>query len=249
MESRARGDLTSRKAGLFQRLDRLKRGGGSPPLSGEERVARFWSNAVRGSGCWLWLGGKFKNGYGMFNAGRFADGKQRTIQAHRFAFEVTHGPIPAGKVVMHSCDIKTCINPAHLVLATQKDNIHDAMRKGLFHRTRKATAALLIASLLTGCAPAYHSAQISFVATQAADVHSTQLGLRNGAGREANPLMPDSLAGMVTMKTAQAVLVLWIAEELADRNKRTVSTVLLTALSVAVGLIANNNYRIARGAR
>jgi len=53
---------------------------------------------------------------------------------HRASFEVHHGPIPLGAVVMHTCDHPLCINPAHLQLGTQQDNVSDKMTKGR-HRT------------------------------------------------------------------------------------------------------------------
>lgn len=106
-------------------------------------VARFHSKYNTGSGCWLWTAGKFANGYGMVNLGRFANGKQHTTQAHRVAFVLAHGEIPQGQVVMHSCDTPACVNPAHLVLGDQSQNIADAKAKGHYvrngaHRRRKA---------------------------------------------------------------------------------------------------------------
>ena len=65
---------------------------------------------------------------------------------HRLAYEQEHGPIPKGQVVMHTCDNRACINPQHLRLGTQQDNITDAVNKarhchGTTHGANKLTEA------------------------------------------------------------------------------------------------------------
>jgi hypothetical protein len=52
--------------------------------------------------------------------------------AHRLSFMAFNGPIPPGMVVRHSCNQPSCINPGHLLIGTQRDNIHDAIRCGRF---------------------------------------------------------------------------------------------------------------------
>jgi len=95
-------------------------------------LARFWAKVKRDreDACWLWTAGTIK-GYGQFNIGRDANGKCRIVYAHRFAWEVTNGPIAANDLfVLHRCDVPLCCNPQHLFLGTQADNLEDARRKG-----------------------------------------------------------------------------------------------------------------------
>jgi hypothetical protein len=95
-------------------------------------IARFLAKHAKGGGCWLWTASRYPRGYGMFNLGRDAQGRQHTEYAHRISYVLHHGDIPTGKVVMHSCDNPQCVNPAHLSLGTQGDNIRDAARKGRY---------------------------------------------------------------------------------------------------------------------
>jgi hypothetical protein len=77
--------------------------------------------------CWLWLGHKNHNGYGTISAGAKGDG---SVLAHRVAWESANKrQIPRGKVILHSCDIPACVNPNHLVLGTQADNMADMLEK------------------------------------------------------------------------------------------------------------------------
>ena len=78
------------------------------------------------SGCWLWLGAVTNRGYGsLLNP---ATGK--TTQAHREAYRRAHGAIPPGLHVLHRCDLRCCVNPDHLFVGTNADNVRDRMTKG-----------------------------------------------------------------------------------------------------------------------
>ena len=115
---------------------------------------------VEGDGCWLWQAGQFPRGYGMVNLGRFADRRQHTEYAHRVAYVLSKGNIPEGRVVRHRCDTPACVNPDHLLLGTQADNVNDAAVQGHYNvphrdssRARKLTDAQVVeirASVETG---------------------------------------------------------------------------------------------------
>jgi hypothetical protein len=99
-------------------------------------IARFHTKYKVADGCWLWQTGKFPRGYGMVNLGRDMRGRQFTTYAHRVAYVLAHGPIQPGDVVMHTCDTTACVNPAHLSLGTQGDNVRDCFAKGRQPKTR-----------------------------------------------------------------------------------------------------------------
>ena len=84
----------------------------------------FYSISEPNSGCLLWAGYADTLGYGKLKV------KNRMLFAHRVAWEQVNGPIPAGMIICHKCDVPSCINPAHLFLGTHSDNAADRVRKG-----------------------------------------------------------------------------------------------------------------------
>jgi hypothetical protein len=90
---------------------------------------RFWRKVVKGpteDHCWSWTGAKTVAGYASIWGGSAI---QKPIPAHRVSYELHHGVIPSGMVVMHSCDNPECSNPRHLSLGTHHLNALDKVQK------------------------------------------------------------------------------------------------------------------------
>lgn len=100
-------------------------------------AGRFWPKVYKAgaNGCWLWTGALQRHGYGHFRD------QQRVDQsAHRWSWEQANGrKVPNGLHVCHTCDVRNCVNPAHLFLGTIKDNAQDKVAKG--RHTTKLNAA------------------------------------------------------------------------------------------------------------
>lgn len=143
---------------------------------------RLLAKAEWAGTCLLWTGAMHPRGYGTIRK----DGKWK--KAYRVSYEVHHGPIPSGMVVMHSCDCPRCINPAHLSLGTQLENVRDMFSKG---RENKAIGS--------------RNAKTKMTAAQVAEVRARYIPgkYRHGAGALASeygiskPSMRAILTGKV----------------------------------------------------
>lgn len=126
------------RGGMCRKHYRRTRSNGHPDLtralgvSDEDRL-RINGWTVSDSGCWEWSGNLGRDGYGKVTRAN------KTVRAHRLAYETWVGPIPEGHVVIHSCDNPPCINPEHLRPGTHQENTHDMLAKGR-GRWQKGTA-------------------------------------------------------------------------------------------------------------
>jgi HNH endonuclease len=89
-------------------------------------MKRFWDKTIPipECGCLLWTAGTDHKGYGRFQ------NKGKWCRAHRVSWELTNGVIPDNKMVLHQCDTPACVNPRHLFLGNNSDNMKDAWLKG-----------------------------------------------------------------------------------------------------------------------
>jgi hypothetical protein len=87
---------------------------------------RFWEKVDKKgeNECWNWLAFVHPTGYGKIAINR------KMYHAHRISWELTNGKIPEGMFVLHKCDNRKCVNPDHLFLGSNKDNMKDMVNKG-----------------------------------------------------------------------------------------------------------------------
>lgn len=97
------------------------------PREKREPLDRFCALTKKTDSCWLWLGSKNPDGYGKFHL------KGKSIAAHRFIFSQTYKfNLVSSQLVLHKCDVRNCVNPEHLFLGSQLDNVRDCIIKGRF---------------------------------------------------------------------------------------------------------------------
>lgn len=102
------------------------------PILDDKAIKRFWSKVLQLTNtCWPWLDGESGRGYGTFHY------QKHNYKPHRLMWLLVHGDIPDRLQVLHKCDNRLCVNPDHLFLGTQQDNINDAKAKHRLVNTRK----------------------------------------------------------------------------------------------------------------
>jgi endogenous inhibitor of DNA gyrase (YacG/DUF329 family) len=113
--------------------------------------SRLLSNSeqVSETGCMIWLGALNNGGYGSIRY----EGK--VWIAHRLAFEIFVGQIPPGALICHRCDVRACINPAHLFVGSARDNSSDMTAKGRQANGDRSGAAKLTAAQVIAIRSAY----------------------------------------------------------------------------------------------
>ena len=101
----------ARKGQPLEEPTRYERG-----ISLYERLTRYIAEDLD-TGCWLWQGATDRDGYGCLRI------EGRALGAHRVAYTVFWRPIPPGLFLDHLCDVKPCVNPAHLEPVTNAENV------------------------------------------------------------------------------------------------------------------------------
>lgn len=102
-----------------------------PGLREKPPFERVLLRSVRLNGCLLWQGCTNSDGYGWLSVG----GKTHAL--HRWVYEHHYGLIPEGYYVCHRCDRPNCVEPTHLWVGTQSQNIADAYAKGRRRKVRR----------------------------------------------------------------------------------------------------------------
>jgi hypothetical protein len=117
-------------------------------------VERFWPKVDKNGAipshrpdlgpCWTWKADcGARRGYGRL----LLKGIKRDL-AHRLAWKLTYGEIPAGLFVCHKCDVPNCVNPHHLFLATNEENTRDRHRKGRSARAERIHRTVLTTEIV-----------------------------------------------------------------------------------------------------
>lgn len=112
------------------------------PYQPETELQRFNQSYEKTTSCWNWIGILDRYGYGKFKIG------DRTIKSHRYSYQLHYGDFDESFHVLHHCDNPRCVNPSHLFLGTNRDNVADRTAKKRHGETSKRLTANEKAAIL-----------------------------------------------------------------------------------------------------
>jgi hypothetical protein len=124
------------------------------PHFAEDRDTKLWRRIDRRGPdeCWPYTGATDRRGYGRpgYGLGLDEQGRPKTKRyyAHRRVYELLVGPIPEGKILLHTCDNPPCCNPAHLRVGTDADNKRDSIAKDRHARGERTRRNVLTEDLV-----------------------------------------------------------------------------------------------------
>jgi len=88
-------------------------------------IERFMDRVEKqADGCWYWTGSTAANGYANVKKALWGES-----YVHRWSYIHHKGPIPEGMMIRHTCDVRHCVNPAHLIPGYSVDNVHDMLQR------------------------------------------------------------------------------------------------------------------------
>lgn len=85
-------------------------------LNAESLPGRFWSKVLSVDDCWIWIGYRNRDGYGIFRLNGFS------MLSHKVAYQAFVGAVPSGLELDHLCRVRACANPSHLETVTHLEN-------------------------------------------------------------------------------------------------------------------------------
>lgn len=202
-------------------------------------VDKLLSNIkVNAAGCFEWQMHRVTYGYG----GISVNGKARL--AHRVSFEVFRGPIPNGMYVCHKCDNPPCINPSHLFVGTQLDNMRDAAEKNrVRHGDKNGRAKLTGANVIEVCRRYSDGEMVDAIASWFGVSRSAIYDIVNGKkwAKTSKPVIERRPIGSPGMKNPMAKLTDDDVREIRSLNESGAST---RALARMFGIGSTQSHEI-----